>query len=311
MTAARVTLAGGLALLALSAAALLLLVAPNPSAGEPPQEQSGAAQSGTELTEEALRRLASGELEAAAEQIAASRGLIPAGDSCGMRRPNLLPPLSRVARERLVAAHIAPSPAVKLGILEAVARQEPKAAWRARAHESEIARRIGDLSRAQAAAEAALAEAPGPTCAADAHFLLALASEGEERMQALRAAVALDPGFYDAWETLVVALIGRLGGTAADCDADGALVIEAVVHLDKLARTDLQLARLEILAGDGGGPARALLLGMVRERVDRATDAGTSYAEGLAGLSRSACAAPLRRIFETRLIALRETKGNR
>lgn len=292
-----------LAALALTGAALATLAAPPPPVEGKTSQQSASAET-TEQIDAALQKLESGELDDAADKVAGARGLAPAGDSCAMRRPNILPPLSRKARERLVAAHIAPSPEVKLRILRAVAREEPKSAWRALTHESEIARRTGALEQARAAAEASRALAPDPTCVADGYFLAALASEGAPRAAALREAVALDPGFYNAWETLIIDLIGRLDGAAGNCDADGALVIKAVVHLSKLARTDIQLLRLETLAGDGDGPARTLLLAMVRERIGATADAARLYRDGRVATPGRACAPQLNRVFDARLLAV-------
>lgn len=298
-----------LAALALTGAAIATLAARPPPVETQTSRQDGSA-AATEQIEAALQRLESGALDDAAEGVAGARGLIPAGDSCAMRRPKILPPLSRKARERLVAAHIAPSPDVKLRILRAVARDEPKSAWRALTHESEIARRTGVLEQARAAAEASRAIAPDPTCVADGHFLEALASDGFPRIEALRAAVALDPGFYNAWETLVIDLIERLDGVSGDCDADGATVIEAVVYLAKLARTDIQLLRLETLAGDGDGPARTLLMALVRERIGKNEDAARLYRAGRAAAG-AACATQLNRVFDARLLALGEGRDER
>lgn len=269
----------------------------------------------TEQTQAALEALSSGDLDKEAGAIAEERGIVPAGDTCGMRRPNVMPALPRKTRAALAAASMAASPAVRFEILDNIEATEPKAAWRIRLEKSEVARRVGDLARASEEADAALAMNPPGSCVADAWFNKAVASDGDTRTDALIAAVESDPGHYNAWARLAIDLMKRMdaGVDADECDAMVARIVKAIVHLDKLAKTDAQLSRLERLANTssrGSSSPRALLLAMIQERTMRATEAIGTYATLVAG-GGSTCVAPIELVASSRLSELRRKEKNR
>ncbi|NKN31685.1 hypothetical protein [Marichromatium bheemlicum] len=279
---------------------------------EPPRPKSPAVSAATtaqtEQTRKALDALASGRLDDEAERVAAVPGLIPAGDTCGARRAQLMAPMPRVARARFAAASLAASPEVRLALLTELEAEYPAMAWRIRLEMSEVARRAGDRTRAGADAEAALALDPPAGCRSDAWFRKALVSDGAARLAALRAAVADDPGHYNAWAYLAVELMRLLDHAAegAHCDAAAAQLVRAIVYLDRLARTDAQLARLERLANAASpahGPGRALLLGMVQERTRRLAQAAATYGR-VAAYAAGDCMAPVALVARTRLNAL-------
>jgi hypothetical protein len=265
----------------------------------------------TQETEAALKALASGELDRAAEAVANITGIVPAGDTCGTRRPNVMPPLSRHARTLFAAASIAASPELRIKLLDDLETKEPDAAWRIRVEKSEIARRRGDLSRAIAEAEVAISLVPQGTCASDAWFNKALASTGQSRSTALQVAVEHDPGHYNAWARLAVDLMSRLdhGVSPSECDTVTGRLVQAIVYLDKMAKTDAQLARLERLANNEArstSPARAILLAMIMERTGRSSEAIDVYANLVSGYG-TPCWAPIRLVAKSRLVALKES----
>ena len=262
----------------------------------------------TEKTAAALAALSSGELDKAADGVSGQRGLVPAGDTCGMRRPNVMPALSRTVRTAFAAASMAASPAARFEILDHLEAIEPAATWRIRLEKSEVARRAGDFARASDEADAALALDPPGTCISDAWFSKAVVSEGDARTDALIAAVESDTGNYNAWARLAIDLMARMdaGLDPAACDAVAARIVEAIVYLDKLAKTDAQLARLERLANAvsrSTSPSRALLLAMVQERTTRTDRAADIYSSLTSG-SGAVCAAPIELVARNRLAAL-------
>lgn len=303
-------LAGSLGLFGLFLALAALAFMEVPVSTEPPQSSSQESADGQEVeqTKQALEAMSDGEMDEAAETVAATRGLVPAGDTCGARRPNVMPPLSRSARTKFAAASLAASPATRFQILDEVEASEPTASWRIRIEKSEVARRAGDLNRAAREAEAALGMNPPGTCMSDAWFAKALAVEGDDRTEALFAAVNSDPGNYNAWARLSVDFMREIenGATAKDCDSMMAKVIEGIVYLDKLAKTDAQLARLERMANAStrsASAARQLLLGMIQERTRRSKQAEETYLRILEQPG-SGCAAPVRLVAKTRFDAL-------
>lgn len=301
-------LAGALAFVMLAATARIELpgaATAIPPAGCADPDCTGA----TQETARALAELASGELDEAAERVASQQGLIPAGDSCGMRHPNRLPVLPRDIRGRFAAAAMASSVEGRFAILDEIAHDLPQARWRVLLEQSEVARRAGDLKRAERLADAVLRMELPTACRADALLAKALATTAPTT-ELLLAAVASDPGSYHAWSRLAVALMEQLDRARADrdCDRTTARAIEAIVYLDRLAKTDGQLARLERLANTaaaGSSQARALLLAMVKERTQRRDEAMVTYAQ-LMSASRSTCSEQIRLVAQTRIAKLRD-----
>jgi len=264
----------------------------------------------TPETKRALAKLASGTLDKAAETVASRRGLIPAGDSCGMRYPNLLPALSRGIRSRFAAASMAPSTEARFKILDTIADEEPRALWRVLLEQSEVARRAADFEHAAHSADAALRLELPAACRSDALLAKALVTaDSATTLPLLLMCVEADPGNYNGWAHLAIELMGQLDRAqrAADCDATTARIIEAIVYLDRLAKTDGQLARLERLtdaAASGSSQARLLLLAMVKERTQRRDEAVETYTR-LVRAAPTACSDQVRLVAATRISNLR------
>jgi tetratricopeptide (TPR) repeat protein len=283
---------------------------PSDCEGEPCRSRPPVGDVRVEQTQTALRRSQpGGELDTAAAAVAGERGIVPAGDSCGMRRPHAIRALPRDVRAIYAAAEVAGEAETALALLQRAALAAPSAAWRAELGKAKALRRSGRADEALPHAQAALDAAPTAHCRADAWFALALASSGERRRAALEQAVRDDPGHYDAWAVLAAELAGQLagGGSARSCDADAALMIEAIVHLDALARTDGQLARLERRASTvapAGVPAREILSAMVMQRTGRPRLAAAAYERALAAPA-GPCAAPIQLVARRKLGELR------
>ena len=308
-----------LGLSAFGLAWVLQTVPPDPGSGPAcSQEDPGCTENleQVESLESTLRRLESGELDEAAERVANIPGLVPAADTCGMRYSKLLAPAPRPVRNAFAAANLAAEPALKREILEEIAAQNPDLVWRVEHFLGTISLREGLTGEAVEHAKHMLQTSGlAPACQADAAFLKALASTGQTRQAALLAAVEKDPGHFNAWFHLALVSTARLAMTdGTDCAHHATNLLRAVVHLDRLAAIDPQLARLERVSEEYAppdSPARALLLGMVYERSGRGEEALGIYHNGVEAATGRSCYHAFLLSFRARLKALEAALGNR
>ena len=178
-----------------------------------------------------------------------------AGDTCGMRYRRLYRGVDHAIREQLAIAAFANDPDTKQRILRQSLSESSNAQIRARiaVELARVAARRGDSVAAEAALRQAAEQALPPPCEADIHYLqgrIALhRGNPREALEALAAATALDPGYWNAWRDQIPALIRLLrepGMRPADCLDRTRRLIRALGLLPQLADDTRQFSMLAL-----------------------------------------------------------------
>lgn len=183
---------------------------------------------------------------AALNPVPPDRARRAAGDTVFMRYPNLWGQIDESERLAFQLAAISGDPEQKLAVLEPATRSPtPLIRFRALLERARIQRRQRDLSAASATARAALAVPEvSEQIRADAWFLLADSAweqgQRDAAETALNAAIAADPGFWEARRVRLDVLAQRL----SEPRQRGALC------LDRTRRMIEDLAALPTLAED-------------------------------------------------------------
>lgn len=296
---------GTKALRPLAVAALVLmlaaatLVALPETGGDPPPDP-------VEL-EAAIEEIVSGTAEETAEANAEDPDLVAMATPCLMRRPRLAEGLDQGWRHAFAAATLATRPDQRSALLLDLSASAPNdiARWRVDIAMVELALRSGEHAAATRHLGAASGRDVPISCRADeAYFAAALALHPAAAAALLDEAVAMDPGFWAALETLAVVSATGTGRDVAACERDAVRTLETVVQLGALARRDTQFQRLNrALEGMAPSGRRALLRGMILRQTGQPGAARAAYAEGLAALGTSPCDAILRQGLEGMLAA--------
>ncbi|MGQ9660677.1 MAG: hypothetical protein ACUVT0_11525 [Thermochromatium sp.] len=169
-----------------------------------------------------------------------------AGDTVFMRYRNLWGRIDDEARLAFQLAALSSDPARKLALIEPWTQSaEPLIRFRAHLEHARLQRRRQDFAAAQIAAQAALAVPDLPErLRADAWFILGDSAWERHRLAeaetALDAAIAADPGFWDARRLRIEVLTRRLAESPQS----------AAVCLDRTRRLIQDLGALPALAED-------------------------------------------------------------
>ncbi|WP_246172928.1 hypothetical protein [Thermochromatium tepidum] len=176
-----------------------------------------------------------------------------AGDTVFMRYRNLWGPIDDDARLAFQLAALSGDPARKLALIEPLTRSEnPLIRFRAHLELARLQRRLLDFEAARMAARAALAVPDLPErLSADAWFILADSAWEQDRLDeaeiALNAAIAADPGFWDARRLRLEVLARQLARprqTGAVCLDRTRRMIEDLGALPTLAEDQTQFRDL-------------------------------------------------------------------
>lgn len=169
-----------------------------------------------------------------------------AGDTVFMRYRNLWGRIDDEARLAFQLAALSGDPARKLALIEPLTQaEEPLIRFRAHLERARLQRRLQDFESARIAARAALAVPELPErLRSDAWFILADSAWEQDRLDeaetALNAAIADDPGFWDARRLRLEVLARRLAEPRQ----------RAAVCLDRTRRLIQDLGALPALAED-------------------------------------------------------------
>ena len=245
----------------------------------------------------AIEEIRSGEAEETAEANAEDPGLVPMAAPCLMRRPRLAEGIDQSWRHAFAAATVAMQPARRSALLQALSASTPNdiARWRIDIALVELALRTEDREAALLhLADAAGREVPLSCRADEAYYAAALAPQPTAAAALLAEAVALDPGFWAAQESLALLSAAGTGRDIGACEQDAVRTLETVVQLGALARRDTQFERLNrALEGMPPSGRRALLRGMILRQTGQTAAARAAYEQGLASLGTSPCDAIL------------------
>lgn len=248
-----------------------------PPASDPPPEMI-----------EMMQDLRDGTIDTEAKGQAEEFGLESAGDTCLMRRGRLALGVDQDVRRQMAAARFSDDGDLSRSLLAGLAQQKPDVlAWRAYLGLAQLDLATGAPERAKEALAlaAALPDVPD-TCRSDEARLRARI-EPDRAGALLDRAVALDPGNLAVHVDRAI-----LGATGRDsnCIADARRVVESLVFVSNLSERRTQLDRLANRAFALDRPhagARALLVGLVQERLGLAEMAAQTYAQGVAHLDPS------------------------
>lgn len=237
---------------------------------------------------EMMQDLSDGTLDSEAEGQAEEFGLEAAGDTCLMRRGRLALRVDQDLRRQMAAARFSDDADLTRRLLAELTQKQPDVlAWRAYLGLAQLDLASGAPAQAQEALShaATLPDVP-ETCRSDEARLWAMVDKGCAGAL-LDRAVALDPGNLAAHVDRAV--LGAAGQDAS-CMADARRVVESLVFISNLSERRTQLDRLANRAEalDAAHPgARALLLGLVQERLGLTATAARTYTQGTARLNQS------------------------
>lgn len=208
--------------------------------------------------------------EAALRPEVADPSLRAAGDTVFMRYRNLWGRIDGSERLAFQLSALSGDPAHKLSLIEPLTRAEdPRIRFRAHLEQARLQRRLHEFAAARAAAAAALAVPDLPErVRADAWFILADIAWEEARLDeaetAATAAIAADPGFWDARRLRLAVLARQLARprqAAHACLDRTRLMIQDLGALPALAQDQTQFRDLaDRLALQGAPPNVALTL---------------------------------------------------
>lgn len=266
----------------LALAAVIAVLPPVPAPADPPR-----ADPPPEMMQ-MMQDLSDGTIDSEAEGQAEEFGLEAAGDTCLMRRGRLALRVDQDLRRKMAAARFSDDADLSRRLLADLTQKQPDVlAWRAYLGLAQLDLATGAPAQAQEALTlaATLPEVP-ETCRSDEARLQALI-DSDAAGTLLDRAVALDPGNLAAHVDRAV-----LGARGQDgnCMADARRVVESLVFISKLSERRTQLDRLasraEALEAAHPG-ARALLIGLVQERLGLTAKAAQTYTQGAVSLNPS------------------------
>lgn len=249
--------------------------APEPVEASGTGEASAAEQAAAQARWEALwQTLAEQGVTALAPGVA-DASLQPAGDTAFMRYRQNWREVDAALQRRLQLVALANDPARKLELLAPLLTADvARLRYRALLEQARIHLRSRDLPAARLAAQAALAVSDiPPLWQADAYFMLGFtaleAQDLEQAATALAAAVARDPGFWDARQTdllVLTRLLEQPNQSSAACLDRTRRVIEHLGALPALAQNRAQFRDIADRLGEIGGrnPALKLAAGLGR-----------------------------------------------
>lgn len=249
----------------------------------------------------ALAEIQSGEAEEKAADVASEDGLVAGGAPCFMRHKRMVLGVPQPLRARFAAATIATSSKTKAELLASLVPdvQPGPVAWRIALAQAEVALRSGQTEAALVFLDVAAGEEVPSTCRADEFFLRASVESLAHAADLLDAAVAADPGYWDAQERLAILAAAGTGSDPAACDADAARTIRSATQLAALAQSDSQFQRLQrALVGIGDNTRSALLQGMITRATGQPKIALQTWRTGLEALTSLPCDQVLRRALE-------------